>query len=136
MPMKLLIWDFDGTLGERKGAWSGALVEVLEREGIAAQRECLRPFIQSGFPWHAPEIVRPPREAPDLWWERLEPVFARAYEKGADLRSDEARRLAGKVRDVYVAPKHWELFDDSVDVVAALSDRGWGTFCSPTMFPS
>ena len=128
MPMKLLIWDFDGTLGKRKGAWSGALEEVLEREGIPAKRECLRPFIQSGFPWHTPEIVRPPREAPELWWGRLEPIFARAYEKGAGLRSDQARRLAGKVRDVYVAPHHWELFGESVDVLTALSGRGWRHF--------
>jgi hypothetical protein len=27
---KMLIWDFDGTLGYRQGKWSGALVDVLD----------------------------------------------------------------------------------------------------------
>lgn len=126
--MKLLIWDFDGTLGQRNGAWSGALVEVLEREGVSADRECLRPFIQSGFPWHTPEHVRPAGESPDLWWQRLEPVFAHAYEKGAGLRSDEARRLAADVRAAYIAPDRWELFDESSDVLTELSRRGWRHF--------
>jgi putative hydrolase of the HAD superfamily len=123
--MNALIWDFDGTLGQRKGAWSGALVEVLERKGYPGDRERLRPFIQSGFPWHTPEHVRPPQEPPDLWWQRLEPIFAHAYESGAGLRSDAARRLAAEVRAAYIAPDRWELFDDSFEVLTELSHRGW-----------
>jgi putative hydrolase of the HAD superfamily len=123
--MKFLIWDFDGTLGQRNGGWSGALVEVLEREGIPCDRERLRPFIQSGYPWHTPEQVRPPGEPAALWWQRMEPIFAQAFEKGADLRSEVARRLAAEVRAAYVAPERWELFDESFDVLSKFSDRGW-----------
>lgn len=31
-PDHVLLWDFDGTLAERPGMWSGALLEVLDAE--------------------------------------------------------------------------------------------------------
>lgn len=126
--MRILIWDFDGTLGRRRGAWTGALVDVLERQGIFCDRDRLRPWIQSGFPWHMPDRIRPRGESADVWWERLEPVFARAFEQAAGIPADSARRLATEVRAMYLASEHWELFDDTHDVLSALSDRGWKHF--------
>ena len=53
---KYLIWDFDGTLGYREGAWTGAMVEVLRRHApeCDATADHLRPHMQNGFRWHEP----------------------------------------------------------------------------------
>ena len=36
-----------------------------------------------------------------------------------------SEELAGKVRNAYVDPRHWRLFDDAVPALGGLSSRGW-----------
>jgi phosphoglycolate phosphatase-like HAD superfamily hydrolase len=56
--MKLLIWDFDGTLAFREGLWSSAVAEVAcaHIPGCQAARADFLSHLQSGFPWHSPEL--------------------------------------------------------------------------------
>ena len=125
--MKYILWDFDGTLAYREGKWAGALLEVVRREHPKRQISAseLRPHLLSGFPWHTPERVRPPEQPADVWWAQLEPVFASAFVKGAGFPQDEARRLARLVREVYVDPKYWRVFDDTVECLERLRTEGW-----------
>lgn len=125
--MKYILWDFDGTLAYRDGKWAGALLEVVRREHPERQVSLpdLRAHLLSGFPWHNPEQVRPAGEPADVWWSRLEPVFESAFLKGAGFPQGEARRLARMVREVYVDPKYWRLFDDTVECLAKLQAEGW-----------
>jgi putative hydrolase of the HAD superfamily len=55
--MTYLIWDFDGTLGYRAGGWTQACVEVLEGadDVPVVGRDDVRPYLQSGYPWHTPD---------------------------------------------------------------------------------
>ena len=121
-----LIWDFDGTLGYREGLWASALLTVLEEggwnSGFDARR--LRAELRTGFPWHTPETSHAKLASPELWWEAFSPVFARAFEAGG-LDPATSRTLAGHVREVYVDPNHWRLFDDTLPALRLLSARGW-----------
>ena len=125
MTHRFILWDFDGTLGRRRGGWSGALVDVARREapwaGINAEK--LRPYLQSGFPWHAPECAHTDL-SPDEWWEELLPVFARAL-RGAGLPFAQARELAGLVRAEYLRLDAWECFPDSLPALDVLGECGW-----------
>lgn len=125
-PRGFLTWDFDGTLATRPGHWTAVLCEVVTRErpdlGVTPDR--LRPHLQSGFPWHTPEVVRGPGSE-DAWWAALLPVFATAFCRGAGLQEGEARQLAGSVRALYTDPRSWKVFDDVVPVLDQLSARGW-----------
>jgi putative hydrolase of the HAD superfamily len=123
---RYLVWDFDGTLATGEGHWPGALCEVIRRArpDLGLTPDDIRPHIQSGFPWHAPDVVRPVRSA-DEWWAALYPVFARAYRACAGLDDGEAQRLAEAVRDEYTAPRRWRLFDDVRPVLTDLRARGW-----------
>jgi putative hydrolase of the HAD superfamily len=59
---RYLIWDFDGTLAYRLGGWTGALLEVIRREGRAceATAEQLRPIFKPAFPGMRPSnLIRP-----------------------------------------------------------------------------
>lgn len=123
--MKLLIWDFDGTLGYREGGWSGALLEVLVATGLVwgVTRGDLRTSLESGFPWHAPDEPRAPVSA-DVWWERLEPVFARAFVE-VGVEKVLASHLAAQVRAAYVARHTWRLYPDTLPALEQLSSQGW-----------
>lgn len=126
MSGRVLIWDFDGTLAFRPGNWTGTLCEIVtaERPELAVTPERLRPHLQSGFPWHMPDVVRTPC-SPQQWWDALAPVFAAAFRQGAGLGDAEARRLASLVRARYTDPTHWQVFDDVLPVLGELRARGW-----------
>jgi putative hydrolase of the HAD superfamily len=129
LAQQYIVWDFDGTLAERTGQWSGALAEVLRRArpDSSATAADLRPHLQAGFPWHAPGIARSRRTA-DEWWGSLEPVFERAFRQGAGLDAADAARLATMVRLEYTDPGSWRLFDDTLPVLKDLSAEGWAHF--------
>ena len=127
--MRLLIWDFDGTLGHRRGAkgWSLLLEEALDAEepGHAHTAEAFRPFLRDGFPWHRPDV--PHLELcgdADGWWESMRPLLARAYE-GVGYPPARALELAGVARRLYVDPAGWSLFDDTLPTLERLREQGW-----------
>ena len=127
--MKLLIWDFDGTLGYRRSlaAWSLLLVEALDAEepGHAHSTEAFRPFMREGFPWHRPDV--PHLELcgdPEAWWERVRRVLARAYE-AVGYSPARALEIAAAAQRLYVDPAAWSLFDDTLPTLERLSDEGW-----------
>jgi len=125
--VKYLLWDFDGTLGYRIGMWSGALVEVL-RHAMPACRatvEDLRPYLQRGFPWHHPQQPHAFHHDADTWWAALAPVFARAFRYGAGLEPCQASHCAQQVRQVYLNPTCWRLFEDTLPCLQALTAQGW-----------
>lgn len=124
---KVLVWDFDGTLGYRSGGmWVATLLEIARR--TAPHREPmmdqLHPYLQSGMPWHAPYQPHPEIVTPDQWWEAYEPVFERAF-GGVGFHLSQAQRMAGEVRRVYPEPARFQLFDDTIPALERLALLGW-----------
>jgi putative hydrolase of the HAD superfamily len=128
--MKVAVWDFDGTLARRPGGWTGAVLQVLKSidPDCDAAVDDIRPFLQSGYPWHAPDIARPPGQAPDAWWESLTPIFAKALVSLLGLDPAESVRLARRVREFYVDLSSWETFGDTHDALTAFAQAGWTQF--------
>lgn len=87
-----VIWDFDGTLAHRPGQWTATVIAVLNAADLAQRvdRDSVRPFLNNGFPWHRPEVVRNANQPADTWWQQLEPVFVRAIQQVG--RTDDDRR--------------------------------------------
>ncbi len=122
---KYLIWDFDGTLAWRPGGWTGAVISILRQSstGVSATPDQVRPYLQSGFPWHAPENPHPGL-SPAEWWEDLQPVLARAF-KGVGVTNGDCHVLARRVRAAYLDPHGWQRYNDSLPALGMLSARGW-----------
>jgi putative hydrolase of the HAD superfamily len=125
--VKYLIWDFDGTLGYRIGTWSGTLAEVLQQTMPAcrATADDLRPYLQRGFPWHYPEQSHTSHQDADTWWAALAPVFVRAFRYGARLGPHQASLFAQQVRQVYLNPIRWRLFEDTLPCLRTLTAQDW-----------
>ena len=106
--------------------WAAALVEVIREAdpGLLVTEGQLRPYLQSGFPWHSPHQPHPELVSSDVWWRSLEPVFERAFQ-GVGLAPGPARQMVARVRDVYADPGRWRLFDDVVPALKALTEEGW-----------
>ncbi|MEE2657884.1 MAG: HAD family hydrolase [Candidatus Latescibacterota bacterium] len=124
--MRYIVWDFDGTLGWRQGGWAAAMVDALAAAASPAALtvEVLRPHIQTGFPWHHPEVVHTDVTTADQWWDRLEPVFHRAF-IAAGVGVSSAADAAVRVRAHFLEPEHWRLFGDVIATLDALDTRGW-----------
>jgi putative hydrolase of the HAD superfamily len=125
--MKLLIWDFDGTLAFREGLWSSAVAEVAcaHIPGCQADREDFVPHLQSGFPWHRPGLSHTHTASAEEWWQNLSPVIAGALVKGTGIPARQAEQLVPAVRATFVDPRHWALFDDVIPCLEALTEAGW-----------
>jgi putative hydrolase of the HAD superfamily len=125
--MKLLIWDFDGTLGYREGgAWTASLLEVVRREAPkrAVTLDQLGPYTETGFPWQVPETPHHHLDTPDRWWAALTPTFERAY-VGVGIDESRARVMAEKVRRTYLNPARWRRYDDAQVTLEQVSADGW-----------
>src|SRR3989304_5095173 len=107
--MRVLLWDFDGTLATRNGGWTGTLVEVansaLPDRGVT--KDEIRPFLQTGFPWHRPEHPHPHQTA-DEWWAALSPIFVKAY-VGIGIEPEVADGLVGRVRSTFLDDGEWRV---------------------------
>lgn len=122
---KYLIWDFDGTLGWRPGGWTSAVITVLRQSApsITVTPEEVRHYLQSGFPWHAPENAHPGLSSNE-WWDDLQPVFARAF-RALGIQNGETYTLARQVRQAYLDPHAWQRYNDVLPALEVLSARGW-----------
>jgi putative hydrolase of the HAD superfamily len=125
--VKLLIWDFDETLGYRHGgAWMASLFEVMQQEtpGSPVTLDELERYTRAGFPWHTPEVPHPDLNSADAWWAALEGIFREAYE-GVGFAPERARSMAKLVRPTYLDVARWRLYDDTTATLAALAEMGW-----------
>jgi putative hydrolase of the HAD superfamily len=127
--VRLLIWDFDGTLAHRRGetGWSILLAEALDAEepGHGHSADTFRPHLRQGFPWHRPDVAHPELCEPEAWWAAVRPLLARAYEV-AGYAPARAAELAEAAQRLYVDPTvGWTLFDDTLPTLERLSQAGW-----------
>jgi putative hydrolase of the HAD superfamily len=133
--MKALLWDFDGTLAYRKGMWAGALHDVLQTfcplPGV--DRRVLSPYLQSGFPWHSPEITHGAKSS-ERWWADLSPVFERAFSE-VGIGGASAKKLASKVRNAYISPDRWAVYEDVEETLSELTQQGWTHFIASNHVP-
>ncbi len=122
----VILWDFDGTLGERPGGWDGLLIEALDAEAPnhAFTAQDFYPLLGSGFPWQEWHVAHPEWTTAEAWWDNLRPVLASAYTR-VGLEPDVAAALTEVARQRYPDPSRFVLYDDTLPTLRRLSDRGW-----------
>jgi putative hydrolase of the HAD superfamily len=78
---RVVIWEFDGTLGYRDGMWRRCLMETWDphRPGHSVQIEVVREFLRNGFPGYRHELADPELPTPEAWRRPIRAPLARAY---------------------------------------------------------
>lgn len=121
----LVMWDFDGTLAFREGAWGSALMRALDElaPGHSVARDDIRHYARDGFPWHYPERPHPHLNEPEAWWGEIEELMARAFEAVGYV--DRAAELAAAARDAFIDPATHIVYEDTVPALVKLTEHGW-----------
>ena len=122
---RVVFWDFDGTLARRDGGWTACLHNVLLDNGITEVTvERLRPHMQTGFPWHHPEVPHSQLLGGLPWWEYLRRLLA-AVLTHVGVDAGRALALAAQVRDRYLDLAYWSLYDDAIDALTCVRAAGY-----------
>jgi putative hydrolase of the HAD superfamily len=122
---RVVFWDFDGTLARRDGLWSGALLDAWRQvqPSTMVTADLLRPYLRSGFPWHAPDVVRAPL-SPEQWWASLRPVIMGAYVR-AGLDTDHAASATACVPAEFYRTDAWTVIQGATEALRVTSDAGY-----------
>lgn len=129
---KVSFWDFDGTLGCRIDglygkAWSASMLEALTQFGIhdhGLTHDIIEPHLRSGFPWHEPEKGHLHLNDAKKWWAHLRSIYASIFVKLGFAQS-QAEALAKEAERRFVDLDRWELYPDTIPVLAQLKQEGW-----------
>lgn len=124
--MKLLVWDFDGTLGYRDQRWSGVFAGILQEEApdFIFTHSDLSAALQIGFPWHAPNVSHTHINDANAWWTMMQPCFEKAFNK-LGLDSVRSTKFAKEIRHQYCSLNQWHLYPDSLESLEKLTLFGW-----------
>lgn len=128
---KVILWDFDGTLGGRIDgeygrAWSMAMLEAIydiyPNSRIIVEE--IDPLITSDFPWHMHEQDHLHLNTAERWWEYIRSIFIRCY-SALGFSQKEAAELAFLAQHKYLDLNKWALYDDTLPVLQQLGAEGW-----------
>jgi putative hydrolase of the HAD superfamily len=124
--VRVVFWDFDGTLAWRSGLWRSSLITALDEvapgHGVTADQ--VRPGLQGGFPWHRHHQPHPHLDTSARWWNDLTPVLTAAYER-AGVPAAVAAAAVTRIPRVYTDPQHWTVFPDTRPALTRLRAAGW-----------
>lgn len=106
--------------------FSSSLMMVLDEyeKGHKITDESFVQWLQSGFPWHDPDKDYQHLKEPEVWWENLCKVFERAYIMNG-LMPEKACIYAKETRKYLVAPEYYSLYDDTIDSLKCLKEKGY-----------
>jgi putative hydrolase of the HAD superfamily len=121
-----VFWDFDATLAYRKGFFVETLVKILEEyiPGSNVKIQDLRPHLKYPFPWQHPEKPHLELSEPEAWWAGIIATFQQAF-AAVGVEENKAAELAKLSRYRYIEPQGFILYDDTIQALAYLRDRGW-----------
>ncbi len=117
--MSILIWDFDATLGERIGGWTGAILDALNASGIphSESRDTIRPHLQSGYPWHRPEVIRSPKSYEQWWQDLADAVFIPYLSQVDGVGPNRAIEIAQTIDVHFLRKDSWRLLPGAMSTL-------------------
>jgi putative hydrolase of the HAD superfamily len=123
--LKYLLWDFDNTLAYREGMWSSTICELLNEYGYNNLRiKDISPYLESGFPWHSPEIAHEEFFKGKSWWQYMNDYFAGIL-KELGIECTTANNISNDIRQKYMNPSKWHIYDDTILCLKSAMEKGY-----------
>ena len=123
--MKVIFWDFDGTLTIAPHLWARSVYTALVETDpdTHVTYEMLDPHLHHDFPWHDPNKDFTPYVG-ERWWEYMYGLFYDAYTLcGVDDKT--ARTAAVLARDVIKRVDNYSLYPDVHATLQACKEKGY-----------
>lgn len=123
--VKYLLWDFDNTLAYRDGMWCNTIYELLNEHGYNnLNMEDIRLHLESGFPWHSPEISHKEFFKDKKWWEYMNEYFVDIL-KQFGIEDNIANSISNDIREEYLNPTKWHIYEDTVLCLKSVIEKGY-----------
>ncbi len=119
---KYILWDFDCTLGYRDGKWTQTLNDLLKANHNNIPYDTIKPFMQTGLPWHEFEKSHKELFRGLSWWEYVEKYLTSVLDR---LGVHKSKHIASQFRSHYLDLKYWHLYDDTCKTLEELSAMGY-----------
>jgi putative hydrolase of the HAD superfamily len=128
-PARAIFWDFDGTLAYRPRMFSASMLMALDEHerGHGVQADDFSACLRGQFPWDRPDEPHVHLNTPEAWWEHACAIFARAFVMNG-IATDTAAFYARETRKHLIAPQHYRVYDDTLDVLAHFAGCGYSQF--------
>lgn len=123
--MKVIFWDFDGTLVHSNPLWSGSVYNALKQVCPDTKVEFaeIRKHMAHGFTWHTPNEDYS-RITGDKWWDHMNAYFCSCY-IALGVPSDIAESATKQIRAIIKRKENYTLYPDSVSTLKTLRDKGY-----------
>lgn len=121
--MKVVFWDFEGTLVYSNPLWSNSVYNALKL--VCPDTEVtfndIRVCMASGFTWHTPDedysaITN------EKWWQHMNLYFYNCYVK-LGVSEETAKQAAEKIRIIIKKKENYTLYPDAVEILQALKNK-------------
>ncbi len=122
---KVLFWDFDETLGYREGKWTQTVLDILAKKKInRLAYNDISPRLKEIYPWGRADESHNAYMKNKTWWHYMEDEIARILSE-LGLNKKTATETASDVREEYLRPERWHLYDDTIPVLERTRKKGW-----------
>jgi putative hydrolase of the HAD superfamily len=122
--MKVICWDFDGTLVYSDHLWSNSVFRALNETVInhnivfADIRRCMA----TGFTWQTP-FEDYSKMTGEKWWDFMNRHFYNSY-ISLGIEPDLAKVATNKVRTIIKETKNYNLYPDTISALEAAREKG------------
>lgn len=123
--MKVVFWDFDGTLVYSDHLWSGSVFSALKEEtGEKYQIEFsdIRKCMAFGFTWHTPDEDYTNIKG-EKWWDFMNRHFFNSY-VSLGVTQQDAVKASQRVRGIIKHKDNYKLYPDAVSTLSYIKNKG------------
>lgn len=129
--MKVIFWDFDGTLVHRNDESFCALKEALRLNGCEIEDSCIRAALHIAHPWNHWETTYQDQTG-GKWWDRLFSKLADFYEQQGVLKVDKVNSAYKKRILSFTC---YTVYEDAAEVLDYCQKRGYHNYIISNNYP-
>ena len=133
--MKVICWDFDGTLVYSEHLWSSSVFRALNETVLAHNITFtdIRSCMATGFTWHTP-YEDYSNMTGEKWWIFMNRHIYNSY-LSLGIEPDLAKTATDRVRDIIKETKNYNLYSDTVETLELARNKGYKNVLLSNNYP-